>query len=114
MESFLFNYRLGNDFDILKNTIFSRPQKNLENILFTDGMDGMWDGMDGMDGRGIKSVLQFSFYIVGTYIMYIFTYMCSQKLSPTLLWFSKFNVKLGSGGMIFKTSMGKRIFEKSS
>ena len=61
MESFLFNYRLGNDFDILKNTIFSRPQKNLENVLFADGMDGMWDGMDG---RGTKSVLQCSSYFM--------------------------------------------------
>ena len=51
MESFLFNYRLGNDFDIFKNTISGGLFE-----LFTGGVDGV-------DGRSIKSVLQFSLSI---------------------------------------------------
>ena len=55
-----------------------------------------WDGMDGM-GRGIKSVLQCSSYFVGIYLRYIPTYIDNKKLSPTFLWVSKFDVKLGVG-----------------
>ena len=40
---FLFNCCLGNDFDTFKNAIFRRPQKNLENVLFTGGVGG-WTG----------------------------------------------------------------------
>ena len=32
------------------------------------------------------------------------TYKYSQKLSPAFLWVSKFDVKLGSGGKIFKVT----------
>ena len=54
MESFLFNYRLGNDFDTFKNTISGGLFE-----LFTGGVDGV----DGLDGQNIKSVLQFSLSI---------------------------------------------------
>ena len=50
----------------------------------------------GWDGWGIKSVLQFSLYLVCMEIMFICTYMCNQNLSPTFLWVSKFDVKLES------------------
>ena len=74
------------------------------------GWDGMgWDGMDGMgwDGWGIKSVLQFSLYFVCIYILYLTSYICSQNLSPTSLWVSKFDVKLGVVIKIFKITAGR-------
>ena len=37
----------------------------------------------------------------GIKIVYIFTYTCTQNLSPTFLWVSNFDVKLGSWDLIF-------------
>ena len=54
-------------------------------------------GWAGVDGRNTKSVLQFSLYFVGIYTMYMYACIYSQKLSPTFLWVSKFDVKLGVG-----------------
>ena len=42
--------------------------------------------------------------------MYMYTYINSQKLSPTFLWVSKFDVKLGSGGKIFKITIFTGFF----
>ena len=68
---------------------------------------------DGWVGRGIKSVLQFSLYFVCIQIMYITSCICTQKLSPTFLWVSKFDVKLECLDFNFKTLIGKCVFEKS-
>ena len=65
-----------------------------------------WDGM-GWDGWGIKSVLQFSLYFVCIYILYLTSYICSQNLSPTSLWVSKFDVKLGVVIKNFKFTAGR-------
>ena len=66
-----------------------------------------WDGwMDGWMGRNIKSVLQCSSYFVGIYIRYISTYIDNKKLYPTILWVSKFDVKLGVGEQNFKITLG--------
>ena len=78
-------------------------KKKPENVLFTDGMG--WMGW--MDGRNIKSVLQYSSYFVGIYIRYIPTYIDNKKLSPTFLWVSKFDVKLGVGVKSFKFTAGR-------
>ena len=43
--------------------------------------------------------------------MYMYTYIYSQKLSPTFLWVSKFDVKLGSGGKIFKITIFTWFFK---
>ena len=43
--------------------------------------------------------------------MYMYIYIYSQKLSPTFLWVSKFDVKLGSGGMIFKITIFTWFFK---
>ena len=43
--------------------------------------------------------------------MYMYTYIFSQKLSPTFLWVSKFDVKLGSGDMIFKITIFTWFFK---
>ena len=40
-------------------------------------------------------------------------YISNKKLSPTFLWVSNFDVKLGSWDFIFKTLMGQYVFEKS-
>ena len=64
------------------------------------GPKGRVCGWDGTDGRTvIKNILQFSSYFVSIkkicipiYILYT---LYNQKLSPTLLWVSKFHVKLG-------------------
>ena len=61
--------------------------------------------------RNIKCVLQFSLYFVGIKIMHMYTYIYSQKLSPTFLWVSKFDVKLGSGGKIFKFTIFTWFFK---
>ena len=45
--------------------------------------------------------------------MYRSTYIHVQKLSPALLWVCKFDIKLQSLDLIFKTYMGKCVFEKS-
>ena len=45
--------------------------------------------------------------------MYRSTYIRVQPLAPTLLWVLKFDVKLGGLDLIFKTPMGKCVFEKS-
>ena len=71
-------------------------------FYLVDGMDGM-----GWDGWGIKSVLQFSLYFVCIYILYLTSYICSQNLSPTSLWVSKFDVKLGVVIKNFKFTAGR-------
>ena len=70
---------------------FTREARRAE---FTDG----W-----MDGWGIKSVLQCSSYFVGIQIRYIPIYKDIRKLSPTFLWVSIFDVKLGVGLKIKKS-----------
>ena len=45
--------------------------------------------------------------------MYIPTYIYTQKLSPTFLWVSKFDVKLGSVVMIFKINYPLYVCFKS-
>jgi len=87
------------------------PTTEARRAEFTGGwMDGMgWDGWDGM-GWGIKSVLQFSLYFVCIYILYLTSYICSQNLSPTSLWVSKFDVKLGVVIKIFKITAGRWFF----
>ena len=80
----------------------SCQKKKPENVLFTDG----WDGMGWM-GRNIKSVLQCSSYFVGIYIRYIPTYIDNKKLYPTFLCVSKFDVKLGVAVKNFKFSAGR-------
>ena len=56
-----------------------------------------------------------SFFILCGYIdkvyFYLLTYIYSQKLSPAFLWVSKFDVKLESGGMIFKITMFTWFFK---
>ena len=92
----------------------------LGNVYWTfkkaDGICGFWTGLklemfylrvDGWDGWGIKSVLQFSLYFVCIYILYLTSYICSQNLSPTSLWVSKFDVKLGVMIKIFKITAGR-------
>ena len=66
--------------------------------------------MGWVDGRYIKSVLQFSSHLVGIYIKYIPTYTRNKKLSPTFLWVSKFDVKLGVVLKIFKITAGRWLF----
>ena len=46
-------------------------------------------------------------------VMYVPIYNHVQSLSPTLLWVRKCDVKLESLNFIFKTLMGKCVFEKS-
>ena len=62
-----------------------------------------------VDGRGIKSVLQFSLYFVGIQIMYMYTCIYSRKLSPTFLWLSKFDVKLGVVVKNFNITISKPL-----
>ena len=71
--------------------------------VFTKNLMGWMDGM----GRNIKGVLQFCSYFEGTQIMYTCTYMYPQKLSPTFLWVSKFDVKLGVVVKNFKITAGR-------
>ena len=70
-------------------------------------------GRVGRVGWNIKSVLHFYSYFVGILLRYIPTCICNKKLSPTFLWVSKFDVKLECLDFIFKTFMGKCVFEKS-
>ena len=72
-------------------------------------MDGGWWMVDGWNHFS-----SFFFLILCEYIaiIYISTYIGNKKLLPTFLWVSKFEVKLG-WDFIFKTLMGKWVFEKS-
>ena len=42
--------------------------------------------------------------------MYLSTYICTQKLFPTFLRVSKFDIKLGSRGRIFKITLFTCVF----
>ena len=106
----------------------------LEIVLF-DGTDGRMDGWDGpqkcpliffiFDGwigwmGGWMGVAEYqkcpsNFLILFEYIgnVYTYIYINVQSLSPTLLWVRKFDVKLESLKTIFKTLIGKCVFEKS-
>ena len=74
--------------------------------LHNEARRAEFDGTGGTGGTEIKSVLGFSSYFVGIQIRYIPTYTCDKKLPPTFLWVSKFDVKLESGGKIFKITAG--------
>ena len=66
----------------------------------TDGWDG-WDGLDGLDG-----ISKVSFKILHTMWVYrLSIYLLiheKKKLSPTFLWVSKFDIKLGVGEHDFR------------
>ena len=68
-----------------------------------------FDGM-GWDGMGYQKCPFISSYSVGIYIRYIPTYTCNKNLSPTFLWVSKFDVKLGVWVKNFKIRAGRRLF----
>ena len=64
-----------------------------------------------MDGwTVIKSVLRFSSFWCMLKIIYICTYIRTQKLSPRFLWVSKFDVKLRVIDKNFKITAGRWIF----
>ena len=73
-------------------------------------------GWVGWDGTGYQKCPS-NFFILCEYIgnvyTYIYIYIHVQSVSPTLLWVWKFDVKLESLNFIFKTHMGKCVFEKS-
>ena len=81
----------------ISNTLTVR---DIFEILFTDGyMDGMgWDGSSKLSFNFLYTLWVYSSCIICTFIY-------NQKLSPTFIWISKFDVKLGSGGMIFKITI---------
>ena len=62
-----------------------------ENVLFTGGMG--WDGVGWTEYQKRPSI----FFILCGYIDHVYVYLYNQKLSPTFLWVSKFDVKLGVG-----------------
>ena len=66
-----------------------------------------WDGV----GRGIKSVLQFSLYSGGIQIMYMYTYIYSQKLSAQISCGFKMLVKLGVRMQKFKNTLQVGFFK---
>ena len=54
------------------------------------------------------------FFILCVYIHTVYTYLFfNQKLSPTFIWVSKFDVKLRSWDFMFKSPIGNSDFEKS-
>ena len=76
----------------------TRPKAEFDG---TDGLDG-WDGWDGIS----KGSFNF-FFILCTHIDKIYIYLYTKKkLSPTLLWVSKFDVKLGVVIKNFKFTAG--------
>ena len=52
---------------------------------------GLIDGWDGPEYQKCPSIF---FLLFCTQIIYIATYICNQKLSPTYLWVSTFDVTL--------------------
>ena len=64
--------------------------------------------MGWMDGMGYQKCPS-TFFILWVYIdhIYITSYICSQNFSPTSLWVSKFDVKLGVMIKIFKIKAGR-------
>ena len=71
-----------------------------------------WDGMDGMDGMDGVSKVSFNFlYTLCVYRLCIITScIFNQKLSPTSLWVSKFDVKLEVVIKNFKFTAGRWFF----
>ena len=58
-------------------------------------------GWAGCDRWGIKSVHQFSLFLVGIWIMYVSTYIFNNKLSPTF-WWVKILCQVGQLGFDFQ------------
>ena len=83
-----------------KIRIFHRPFWNLENVLFD------WTGWT--DGH---QKCPLNFFILCGYIDKIYIYLYTKlKLSPTFLWVSKFDVKLGVVIKNFKFTAGRWFF----
>ena len=71
-----------------------------------------WDGwVDGWVGRNIKSVLQFSIYFVGIHIIYMYTYIYSQKLSAQISCGFLIPVKLVLRVQRFKNTLKVGFFQ---
>ena len=70
---------------------------------FPDGMGWGWTGY-----QKCPSI----FFILCGYTdhVYMYLYIYTQKLSPTFLWVSKFDVKLEGGGIIFKITICRCVF----
>ena len=80
-------------------------RQNFRPKTFIVRMDEWMDGW-----TVIKSVLQFSLFWCMLKIMYLCTYIWTQKLSPRFLWVSKFDVKLRVIDKNFKITVGRWIF----
>ena len=74
--------------------------QDLHNEARRAEFDGM--GWDGTECQMDPSTL----YFVGILLRYIPTYTCNKKMSPTILWVLKFDVKLGVGDQNFKIVPG--------
>ena len=76
---------------------------------FTDGMGWMDGRKDGwMDETGYQKCPSMFFVLCGNVEhVYIYTCIRKKKLSPTFLWVSKFDVKLGVGFKILKFTAGR-------
>ena len=72
------------------------------------------DGVDGMIWDWVSNVYFNFLYTLWVYkSCNVYLYIYSQKLSPTFLWISKFDVKLGCLDFIFKITICTCVFEKS-
>ena len=95
-----YNY-YGRKFD-KASTLSLRVQHNLNTRRIAPSLRMWWGGWDGWTGyHKFPSI----FFILCGYIYRVCILIYSQKLLSTFIWVSIFDVKLGSGGKIFKITI---------
>ena len=86
----------------------SLPSGSSGNLTARRGAPSCTDGTDGLDGWDGDQKCPLIFFIFCGYIDTIYFYLYTKrKLSPTFLWVSKFDVKLGVVIQNFKFTAGR-------
>ena len=97
MEGFFYN-----------DGMFNLYRSFLKGVLLFDGVGGMGGWVGGWDGVNFLHTL--CVYRQGIYLV---IYKFPKNSSPTFLWFSKIDVKLGSWDYFSKTFISSCVFEIS-